>query len=128
MKKTDPICPGCGASMPLCTKEATIQFRGREITVEVACHVCPDCGLEAGTPEQACTIQAAIAEAYRFQEGMMTGREITETRWSKGLSQEELAEKTGFPLREIQCWEAGAIQSREQDDLLRQILTDESSI
>ena len=84
-------------------------------------------GLRFGSrnPEQACTIQAAISEAYRFQEGMMTGREIAENRWAKGLSQEELAGKTGFPLREIQCWEAGAIQSREQDDILRQILAEE---
>ena len=124
MKNPDPLCPGCGTAMPPCTKEVTIQFRGKEITLEVACHVCPQCGLEAGTPEQACTVQAAISEAYRFQEGLLTGREITENRWASGLSQEELAEKTGFDLREIQCWEKGAIQTKEQDMVLKQVLAE----
>lgn len=64
-KDKNPNCPNGHGSMPLTRKINTVRFRGVDISYKKECHTCPECGLEAGTVEQAGDVQNAIRAEYQ---------------------------------------------------------------
>jgi len=58
-------CPCGHGPMELKRQTRTTTFRGVELRYEAESYVCPVCGLEAATLDQAAKIQRAIIEARK---------------------------------------------------------------
>mgnify|MGYP006277375387 CR=1 FL=1 len=119
--KTLP-CAHCQHAMEPVEREKTVSFRGEDVAVRAVCYVCPDCGLEAGTPASAGAMQRAVSDAYRRKAGLLCGEEIRALRKARGFSQQELADAMGVGVASIKRWERGLIQNRAMDRALRTLL------
>lgn len=126
MEKQKIRCPAGHGVMKRTTKQKRISFRGIDIDYPMDCHVCPACGLEAGTLSQGTDVQKKIADAYRVSVGLMPSGEIVEGRKKQHLSQDALAKKMNVGIASIKRWEGGTIQTRSMDRMLRQALSGES--
>ena len=113
------FCPGCHKKLVLRKLQKETHFRGIRIIYEAQVYVCPACGLEAGTIESAGAVQRAIADSYRKQMHLLTGRQIKTLRESKGWSHEDLAGLLDIPSLQVVRWESGLIQSDRMDGRLR---------
>jgi len=121
---TEMKCPAC--SNPMEPRHLRKQTTLKGVTVEYVTEVfvCPECGLEAGTVQNAGEAQKAIADAYRGKMGLLTGSEIKSLRQAKGMSQQELARAMDVGIASIKRWETGMIQTRIMDAALREKLKD----
>jgi len=119
MKETRIYCPHGHKEMTVKKSEKKLSFRGARLSVPVEQFVCSECGEEAGTVEQAATIQKSISDAYRKSAGLLTGKEIVEGRKKLNLTQDDLAKKMSVGIASIKRWEGAAIQSRSMDQALR---------
>ncbi|MDY6854012.1 MAG: type II toxin-antitoxin system MqsA family antitoxin [Thermodesulfobacteriota bacterium] len=115
-------CPNGHGPMNIEKLDKSIRFRGIDLDIQVECHVCPVCGLESGSVEQAAATQRAISGAYRKVVGLLTGEEMREGRKLLSLTQNELAERMGVGIASIKRWEGGLIQSKSMDHALRMAL------
>jgi putative zinc finger/helix-turn-helix YgiT family protein len=112
-------CPKGHGPMKLKKIKREITFKGVDIAVEADAYVCSECGLEAGTPQTAGTLQRAIADAYRARQGLLTSEEIKALRKACKLTQQQLAEKMKVGIASIKRWETGTVQSASMDHALR---------
>jgi len=117
-------CPKGHGAMEAKRVERLVPFKGVDVNIIEDAFVCPECNLSAGTVQSAGKIQLTIAEAYRKQNGLLTGKEIKRLRKEKEMTQAELAEVSGFGLASIKRWETGAIQTESADRTLRLYLLD----
>jgi len=119
MKMETKSCPNGHGEMALKSINRTTDFRKQEVTYQFEAYVCGECGIEVATIEQTAKVQAAIADAYRKKEGLLTSTEIREKRNNIGLSQQKLAEKMNIGVASVKRWEGGLIQSKIMDKALR---------
>ena len=112
-------CPRGHEKMKLRRIKKMVPFRGLEIPCQVEVHVCPECGLEAGTVHSTGAVQQELAEAFRKRTGLLTGEEIKILRKKKGLTQQELADHLKIGIASVKRWETGLIQSKSMDHALR---------
>lgn len=120
MKEKKCLC-GNGCMKLKYSEEKTV-YKGIDIDFQSEKYVCPDCGIEAGTPKQAASIQACIADSYRAKTGLLTGAQIKLMRVSQGVTKEQLASLVGVEEKDIRGWETATIQNRQQDKSLRMVL------
>jgi len=118
-------CPKGHGAMEEKKIKRTVLFKGITVDIIEEAFVCLECNLSAGTIQSAGKIQHAIAEAYRKQTGLLTGKDIKRLRKEKGMTQADLAEISGFGIASIKRWETGAIQTQSADQKLRFHLHDE---
>lgn len=118
------LCPQDNMEMKLVKKTDSMKFRGVDISFASEAYVCPVCGLETATIEQASSIQKNISDAYRKTVGLITGAEIREKRKQSNLSQEDLAERMKVGVASIKRWEGSQIQTKSMDTALRTALRD----
>jgi putative zinc finger/helix-turn-helix YgiT family protein len=119
MKETRMDCPHGHKEMTVRKSEKRLSFRGAQFSVPVEQFVCPECGEEAGTVDQAAAIQKSIADAYRKSAGLLMGKEIVEGRKKLNLTQDDLAKKMSVGIASIKRWEGASIQSKSMDLALR---------
>ncbi|MEA2108488.1 MAG: DUF4065 domain-containing protein [Pseudomonadota bacterium] len=112
-------CPKGHGPMELKTVKKEMIFKGVDIVVEADVYLCPECGLEAGTPQSAGALQLSIADAYRVKQGFLTSNEIKELRKSRHLTQQQLAEIMNIGIASLKRWETGTVQSASMDNALR---------
>lgn len=112
-------CPRGHADMVPRKINRVTNFRGVDVKYETEAHICPECGLEAATVEQAGVTQRAISDAYRKKMKLLTGEEIRLQRKQKGLTQQTLADLINVGVASIKRWETGLIQSKAMDHVLR---------
>ncbi len=127
MKETRMNCPHGHKEMSVKKSEKRLNFRGKQLSIPVEQFVCPDCGEEAGTVDQAAVIQKSIADAYRKSAGLLTGKEIVEGRKRLNLTQEDLARKMSVGIASIKRWEGSGIQTKSMDQALRMALRGETA-
>lgn len=120
-------CPCGRGCMNLTSVEKSTVFKGIDLRVESEKYVCPHCGIEAGTLEQASAIQHCIAETYRQTVGLLTGGEIQRMRKNAGLTREQLSILMEVAESDIKGWESCLVQSRSVDKTLRMILKNRGS-
>ncbi len=114
-------CPNGHGTMPVKTINKEVLFREITVSVPVKQHVCPRCGLEAGTVQETAETQRTVSEAYRKAVGLLTGADIVRFRKKMHLTQPQLAEKTGVGVASIKRWEGGLIQTKSMDKALRNV-------
>jgi len=108
--------------MKIRKSEEKVRFRDVQLSIPVEQYVCPECGEEAATVDQATVIQKSISDAYRKSAGLLTGKEIVEGRKKLSLTQDELAKKMSVGIASIKRWEGAGIQSKSMDQALRMAL------
>ncbi len=122
MEKKKMICPHCDEPMRLKQIRQETQFREADITFAYEGFVCPRCGMEAATLDQAAAVQRKMSDAYRNKTGLLTAVEIVAERKKLGLSQQALADRMNVGIASIKRWEGPIIQTRSMDKLLREAL------
>ncbi|MEF8943607.1 MAG: type II TA system antitoxin MqsA family protein [Desulfohalobiaceae bacterium] len=122
---TEMKCPACSNPMELKTLRKQTTIKGVTVEYVTEVFVCTECGLEAGTVQNAGEAQKAIADAYREKMGLLTGSEIKSLRKAKGMSQHQLARAMDVGIASIKRWETGMIQTRAMDAALRRQLQED---
>ena len=113
-------CYNCGKGK-LIPKTAEIagEVRGKKFSVLSKAMVCGRCGFQVLFDEQSAAYTVAISDAYRKQYGLLTSKELKETRDRLGLSLRKFATFVGVGLASVKRWEAGLIQDEAHDRLIR---------
>lgn len=112
-------CPTCNddREFSFAKRRETHIVRGVEVTADVPMFVCQVCGTELLDPEQ--DPMVAVYAAYRDQEGLLHPEQIRQIRVRYGFSREALAELLGMSAASLYRYEAGGLQDRVHDELLR---------
>ena len=121
MVKQNRNCPNNHGAMQQVKAEETHIFRGVEIAFSVEKYICGKCDVAIASIEQASNNQKRLAEAYRRKVGLLTGEEISQERKKIRLTQQGLADRAGVGVASIKRWEAGIIQTKSMDSLLRMV-------
>jgi putative zinc finger/helix-turn-helix YgiT family protein len=108
--------------MKIKKSQEKVRFRDVQLSIPVEQYVCPECGEEAATVDQAAVIQKSIADAYRKSAGLLMGKEIVEGRKKLNLTQGDLANKMSVGIASIKRWEGAGIQTKSMDQALRSAL------
>lgn len=113
-------CYNCGKGrLTPKTTEIAGEVRGEKFSVLSEVMVCDRCGFQVLSDEQSAAYTVAISDAYRKQHGLLTSKELKETRDRLGLSLRKFAEFVGVGLASVKRWEAGLIQDEAHDQLIR---------
>ena len=112
-------CPTCNddRAFLLASRRETHAVRGIDVTADIPFFVCESCSCELLDPEQ--DPMVAVYAAYRDQEGLLYPEQIKQIRERYGFSREALAELLGMSAASFYRYEAGGLQDRLHDELLR---------
>jgi HTH-type transcriptional regulator/antitoxin MqsA len=131
MNTTTDICVSCDSSGAReVLSDRTINVGAYSVTIPSARHMtCGSCGESYQTGEQAKALDAAVVDARRRHEGLLTGGDIRKIRLSVSLSQADLEDALGIGPKTIVRWENNtSIQSKAIDDVLRLIEMDPDNL
>jgi putative zinc finger/helix-turn-helix YgiT family protein len=92
---------------------------GETFTVETDGLKCDQCGFETIDNEQSAEFTQLVSDAYRKAHGLLTGEEIHSRRTQLGMTQQRFSEYLGTGVASVKRWEAGQIQDRAMDQLIR---------
>ena len=113
-------CYKCGkGKLTPKTTEIAGEVRGEKFSVLSEAMVCGRCEFQVLSDEQSAAYTVAIADAYRKQQGLLTSKELKETRDRLGMSLRKFAKFVGVGLASVKRWEAGLIQDEAHDQLIR---------
>jgi len=101
------------------TVNLTGERNGESFEVKVAGLRCDKCGFETFDSAQSAEFTKAISDAYRAAHGLLTGRDIRARRSRLGMTQHQFADYLGAGVASVKRWEAGQIQDRAMDQLIR---------
>ena len=118
-KKNNLSCPNGHGKMSIKNKRKSIEFRDESLTINIQTSVCSVCKIEVGDLKQTAETQKTISDAYRKKVGLLTSKDIQLLREKTGLTQKQLADRLGIGIASVKRWEAGIIQTRSMDNLLR---------
>ncbi len=120
-------CPCGNGCMDIQTVEEKTVFKGIALEIQSKKYICPHCGIEAASVEQAAKIQKYLADSYRVKTGLLCGGEIVQRRKASGLTRDQLAVLMNVSMDIIQGWESCVVQTRFEDKSLRNILKEPGS-
>jgi putative zinc finger/helix-turn-helix YgiT family protein len=116
-------CPNNHGKMELKRLPKEVTFRGRSVKYFAEHFVCASCGLAVDDWKLAVNNQKALSDEYRRTRGLLSGKEIVETRKKLGWNQEQLAKAANVGIASVKRWEKGLIQTKSMDTILRRVLT-----
>lgn len=131
MSTINSVCVSCESSkVREVVGDRTINVGAYSVTIPAARHmVCNNCGESFQTGEQAKELDAAVIEARRRHEGLLSGSDIRSIRLSVSLSQADLENALGIGPKTLVRWENNtSIQSKSIDDVLRLIEFDPDNL
>ena len=105
--------------MTLQTADITGEIRGEHITVRCECTVCNRCGFQVLSDEQSNFYTIVSADAFRKRHGLLTSRQLKDTRQRLGMSQKGFAAYLRVGVASVKRWELGLIQDEALDQLIR---------
>ena len=113
-------CCECNGTMAPRIVAVTGHRNGEEFPVSVPGWACDTCGHQTIDNQQSGEFTKAVSDAYRRAHGLLTGPEIRERReeWLR-MSQQAFAEHLGVGSASVKRWEAGQVQDRAMDELIR---------
>ncbi len=95
------------------------RVRGEEISIPFRARECRQCGFQAIAAKDMAAYGLALADAYRQKHGLLTSKELKETRSRLGLSQRAFADYLKVGVASVKRWEGGLIQDEAMDHLIR---------
>jgi len=87
--------------------------------VEVDGMQCPACGCQTMNAAQGEAMTQAVSAAYRERHGLLSEWDILRRRESASMTQAEFAAYLGVGVASVKRWEAGQIQDKAMDELIR---------
>jgi putative zinc finger/helix-turn-helix YgiT family protein len=87
---------------------------------------CDTCGFQTIDSKQSAAFTRLVSDAYRQAHQLLTGAEIRRRRKRLGMSQQEFSKHLGVGIASVKRWEAGQVQDRAMDNLIR-LRTDRDS-
>lgn len=113
-------CFECGAGK-LQLRELTLtgERNGEPFAVLMEGYHCDNCGFETIDSTQSEEFARLVSDAYRTAHGLLTSREIHESRLMLSMSQQAFADYLGVGVASIKRWESGQIQDKAMDQLMR---------
>jgi HTH-type transcriptional regulator/antitoxin MqsA len=124
-------CVGCGSSdVHEVISDRTINVGAYSVTIPSARHMaCGACGGAYQTGAQVKALDAAVIDARRRREELLSGSEIRRIRLAVSLSQADMEEALGIGPKTLVRWEnSTSIQSKTVDDVLRLIEFDHDNL
>ncbi len=114
------ICFKCNCE-DFATQSAVIRqdFRSEQLDVSTPVSVCTACGWQTLGCGQADELRKRTADAYREKHGLLTTALIKYIRKSKRQNQAEFAAFLGVGEASVKRWEAGLVQDKAYDQLIR---------
>mgnify|MGYP001059631405 FL=1 len=100
----------------------TFNIYGHEIKIVSRFLECIVCGKKITDPKRIDENFIKAYTKYRNENNLLHSEEIKNIREKKNLSQEEFAEILGCSKRTIQRIETGALQTKEQDKKIRELV------
>lgn len=131
MNTTTDVCAICGAAeVREVVADRTINVGSYTVNIPAAVHTeCLSCGESYQTGTQAKGLDAAVIEARRRHEGLLSGGDIRRIRLSVSLSQSDLEDALGIGPKTLVRWENNiGVQSKSIDDVLRLIELDPDNL
>lgn len=92
---------------------------GEEFTVRVTGLECTKCGFKTVDNNQTGEFTKALSDAYRRAHGLLTGAEIRSRRRQLKMTCKRFSEYLGTGVASVKRWEAGQIQEKAMDELIR---------
>ncbi|GHC35109.1 type II toxin-antitoxin system MqsA family antitoxin [Aidingimonas halophila] len=114
-------CKLCGSQeIRQCIEREPVAYKGSTLQVAMEYSECQECGREFVATEQIRRNDAAVRDAKRHHDGLLTGEEIVRLRKSFHLNQEMAAVLFGGGRHAFSKYERGEVtQSASMDRLLR---------
>jgi putative zinc finger/helix-turn-helix YgiT family protein len=114
------ICFECerGQLVPA-TVRLTGERCGESFEVELLGLQCEECSFQTLDSEQSAEFTGLISDAYRRAHGLLTSKEILARRLLLGMTQQVFSEYLGAGIASVKRWEAGKIQDKAMDELIR---------
>lgn len=114
------LCFQCGEAEFQVRRMSAQGSRNNEtFDVEVEGLECPACGCRTFNSQQGEALTAAVSAAYRHRHGLLSESDIKARRESAKMSQAQFAEYLGVGVASVKRWEAGQIQDKALDELIR---------
>ena len=119
--RAQPWCVRCDTigEFETTTEIRKAVVKGVNVEFEAIKAYCPKCGEPLFLYEAERVNQICCFDEYKRKKGLLTSEEIIEIRRKYGLSQSELAKKIMVGAKNIARYEAGKIQDRSIDLLIR---------
>jgi putative zinc finger/helix-turn-helix YgiT family protein len=113
-------CFECGLET-LCLGEVELhgERSGQDLTVKMVGLKCSNCGFQTIDSEQGAEFTKLLSDAYRMGNGLLSSAQIVAARTRLGMSQQQFAEHLGTGSASVKRWEAGKVQERSMDELIR---------
>jgi putative zinc finger/helix-turn-helix YgiT family protein len=97
----------------------TAKVRGEELPVRTEAMLCNHCGFHVMTDAQSDAYTISSADVYRAKHGLLTTKELKETRHRLGMSFRSFAKYLKVSEASPKRWEAGLVQDQAMDQLIR---------
>jgi putative zinc finger/helix-turn-helix YgiT family protein len=107
-----------GKMMPAIA-DITATVRREKIQVRTEAMLCNRCGFHVMTDAQSDAYTIASADAYRTKHGLLTTKELRQTRQRLGMSFRTFARHLKVSEASPKRWEAGLVQDQAMDQLIR---------
>jgi putative zinc finger/helix-turn-helix YgiT family protein len=92
---------------------------GESFTVMMDGLRCAACGFVTIDSRQSVKFTQLVSDAYRQAHGLLTGVEIRACRDHLDMNQQQFSEYLGVGAASVKRWEAGHIQEKAMDELIR---------
>lgn len=113
-------CFECGkGTMRRRTASTTHEIKGISFEVEGPLLVCSNCGFKAVPQDQVAAHGRVVDQRYRELAGLLTAQEIAAARKRLKMNQAQFAGYLGVGEASVKRWEAGALQDKSSDELIR---------
>lgn len=116
--KSDIISPLTGGALELCTKPASVEYRGETIAFEKSYYRCVDTGFEFEDEYLENKNLKTMYDTYRRRHGIPLAEELTQMRLRYGLPSSAMSIILGLGENQYSLYEDGAVPSVSVGNLL----------
>ena len=114
------VCFECGqGSLVSGDMDLVGERNGESFVVRMEGLKCDRCGFQTIDSGQSSEFTRLVSDAYRESHGLLTGAEIRARRMQLDMTQQQFAEYLGPGIASVKRWEAGQIQDKAMDELMR---------
>lgn len=115
------FCDSCGRNAPCGAelRERTVSIRGTPISVQYKANICGYCGEEIFDEETEARIMSTARSQYRSKKCMLPADRLKAYMRKNGISNAEMAERTGCAVAEIVAATTGRLLDTKVDAQIR---------
>jgi putative zinc finger/helix-turn-helix YgiT family protein len=101
------------------SSEKTYKVKDLDVTATIKQAFCVVCNHEVYDEKSEIDNDLIFFDAYKFEKGLLTSKDIKDIRSKYGISQTTYSKILGFGEKTIARYETGSVQDKSQDNLMR---------